>query len=180
MRRKREAMGLQEFRSGFFSVRPLHSNLSPSLLPAADCFDFLQVLSHSSKDYRNVLNIQDILEKLREAHNMSSQMPIDLVLVRHGQSEGNLAQAKSKKGDDSFWTGEFSQRPSSMVPSLAPRSLNGHFFHCRTLVSLHLPLVQAGFPLPMISSCVPIEVCCISPRSFHFSFLCFPRFGNFA
>jgi broad specificity phosphatase PhoE len=41
-------------------------------------------------------------------------MPIDLVLVRHGQSEGNLAQAKSKKGDDSFWTGEFSQRPSSM------------------------------------------------------------------
>lgn len=46
---------------------------------------------------------------------MASNMPIDLVLVRHGQSEGNLAQAKSMKGDDSFWTEEFSMRPSSMV-----------------------------------------------------------------
>lgn len=46
---------------------------------------------------------------------MSTNMPIDLVLVRHGQSEGNLAQAKSKKGDDCFWTPDFSQRPSSMV-----------------------------------------------------------------
>jgi len=44
----------------------------------------------------------------------ATQMPIDLVLVRHGQSEGNLAQAKSKKGDHSFWSPEFSQRPSSM------------------------------------------------------------------
>jgi hypothetical protein len=37
-------------------------------------------------------------------------LPIDIVLVRHGESEGNLAQAYSKKGDDSLWTPEFSAR----------------------------------------------------------------------
>jgi len=45
---------------------------------------------------------------------MSSQpYPIDLVLVRHGQSEGNLAQARSKIGDDSLWTEEFKNRHTS-------------------------------------------------------------------
>lgn len=29
--------------------------------------------------------------------------PLDLVLVRHGESEGNLAQAWSKRGDDTAW-----------------------------------------------------------------------------
>jgi len=37
-------------------------------------------------------------------------MPIDLVLVRHGESEGNLAQTHSKNGDDSLWTPEFKQK----------------------------------------------------------------------
>lgn len=40
-------------------------------------------------------------------------MPIDLVLVRHGQSEGNLAKRLSEAGDDSVFTEEFRQRHSS-------------------------------------------------------------------
>jgi len=39
--------------------------------------------------------------------------PIDLVLVRHGESEGNHAQDKSRAGDDSHWTPEFSKRHTS-------------------------------------------------------------------
>mmetsp|Transcript_15386 Transcript_15386/g.17127 ORF Transcript_15386/g.17127 Transcript_15386/m.17127 type:complete len:316 (-) Transcript_15386:24-971(-) len=44
---------------------------------------------------------------------MHGTYPIDLVLVRHGQSEGNLAQECSMKGDDSLWTQEFYQRHTS-------------------------------------------------------------------
>jgi broad specificity phosphatase PhoE len=40
-------------------------------------------------------------------------MPIDLVLVRHGESEGNLATALSKRGDDSMFTEAFLNRHSS-------------------------------------------------------------------
>jgi len=40
-------------------------------------------------------------------------MPIDLILVRHGQSEGNLAIMRSKRGDDSAYTDEFKARHSS-------------------------------------------------------------------
>ena len=40
-------------------------------------------------------------------------LPLDLVLVRHGESEGNVAQEWSKLGDDSLWTEEFRQRHSS-------------------------------------------------------------------
>jgi len=40
-------------------------------------------------------------------------LPIDIVLVRHGESEGNIAQAQSKKGDDSLWTQNFSERHTS-------------------------------------------------------------------
>eukprot|EP00013_Stygamoeba_regulata_P029115 CAMPEP_0177655688 /NCGR_PEP_ID=MMETSP0447-20121125/15118_1 /TAXON_ID=0 /ORGANISM="Stygamoeba regulata, Strain BSH-02190019" /LENGTH=340 /DNA_ID=CAMNT_0019159659 /DNA_START=94 /DNA_END=1116 /DNA_ORIENTATION=+ len=40
-------------------------------------------------------------------------LPIDLVLVRHGESEGNLAQRFSKKGDDRMWTPEFQSRHTS-------------------------------------------------------------------
>jgi len=36
--------------------------------------------------------------------------PLDLILVRHGESEGNLAQARSKKGDETDWQGEFGDR----------------------------------------------------------------------
>jgi len=39
--------------------------------------------------------------------------PIDLVLVRHGESEGNLAQQLSKQGDDSLWTDDFQRRHTS-------------------------------------------------------------------
>jgi len=41
-------------------------------------------------------------------------LPIDVVLVRHGESEGNLAQSLSKKGDDSMWTPEFCARHTSL------------------------------------------------------------------
>lgn len=40
------------------------------------------------------------------------QMPIDLILVRHGQSEGNIAINASKKGDDHFFdVPGFRERP---------------------------------------------------------------------
>ena len=37
-------------------------------------------------------------------------MPIDLVLVRHGQSEGNLAKRQSEAGDNTAFTNEFRNR----------------------------------------------------------------------
>lgn len=40
-------------------------------------------------------------------------MPRNLVLVRHGQSEGNLARQLSERGDDSLFTEQFKQRHSS-------------------------------------------------------------------
>jgi len=41
------------------------------------------------------------------------EWPYELVLVRHGESEGNLAQARSKKGDISSYTPEFKAKHSS-------------------------------------------------------------------
>lgn len=40
-------------------------------------------------------------------------MPIDLVLVRHGESEGNEANRLSRRGDDSMFTEDFRSRHSS-------------------------------------------------------------------
>ena len=40
-------------------------------------------------------------------------MPIDLVIVRHGESEGNVATALSKRGDDSMFSKSFLNRHSS-------------------------------------------------------------------
>ncbi|HEU0050915.1 MAG TPA: histidine phosphatase family protein [Patescibacteria group bacterium] len=40
-------------------------------------------------------------------------MPRDLILVRHGESEGNVASKRSRAGDDSLYTSEFSARHSS-------------------------------------------------------------------
>lgn len=40
-------------------------------------------------------------------------MPIDLVLVRHGQSEGNLASKHGYRGDNKHFTKEFKNRHSS-------------------------------------------------------------------
>ena len=37
-------------------------------------------------------------------------MPRDLVLVRHGESEGNIANRRSRRGDDSHFTPEFRER----------------------------------------------------------------------
>jgi NAD+ kinase len=42
-------------------------------------------------------------------------MPIDLVLVRHGQSEGNLAKYRFNHGDDSLFTPEFKARHNSQL-----------------------------------------------------------------
>src|SRR3989338_2708051 len=39
-------------------------------------------------------------------------LPIDIILVRHGQSEGNKANNASRKGDNSFFTPEFRNRHS--------------------------------------------------------------------
>lgn len=40
-------------------------------------------------------------------------LPIDIILIRHGESEGNIAQDLSKQGDDSLWSREFGQRHTS-------------------------------------------------------------------
>ena len=40
-------------------------------------------------------------------------LPIDLVLIRHGQSEANLAKRRSEAGDHSTFTREFVERHSS-------------------------------------------------------------------
>jgi NAD+ kinase len=40
-------------------------------------------------------------------------MPIDLLLVRHGKSEGNLAQERARAGDTNGFTQEFRERRSS-------------------------------------------------------------------
>ena len=40
-------------------------------------------------------------------------MPINLILIRHGESEGNVASNRSKKGDDSGYSPEFRNRHSS-------------------------------------------------------------------
>lgn len=40
-------------------------------------------------------------------------LPIDLILVRHGESEWNVAQHRSRNGDNSVWTEEFRKRHSS-------------------------------------------------------------------
>lgn len=40
-------------------------------------------------------------------------MPLDLILIRHAESEGNVANRKSRAGDDSAFTPEFMKRHSS-------------------------------------------------------------------
>jgi NAD+ kinase len=42
-------------------------------------------------------------------------MPLDLVLVRHGESEGNVARKFSDGGDDSIFTEEFCNRHNSRL-----------------------------------------------------------------
>ena len=39
-------------------------------------------------------------------------LPVDIILVRHGQSEGNVANKASRKGDNSFFTPQFRNRHS--------------------------------------------------------------------
>uniref|UniRef100_A0A0G4I7I0 phosphoglycerate mutase (2,3-diphosphoglycerate-dependent) n=1 Tax=Chromera velia CCMP2878 TaxID=1169474 RepID=A0A0G4I7I0_9ALVE len=45
---------------------------------------------------------------------MYRNMPVDLVLVRHGESEGNLAQKLAKTGDSSQWSQHFRDRHNSL------------------------------------------------------------------
>jgi NAD+ kinase len=42
-------------------------------------------------------------------------MPLDLVLVRHGESEGNVARKFSEGGDDTIFTEEFCNRHNSRL-----------------------------------------------------------------
>ena len=41
-------------------------------------------------------------------------LPNDIVLVRHGESEGNIANRLSKRGDDDAYTDELRSRHSSL------------------------------------------------------------------
>ncbi|MEX1111888.1 MAG: phosphoglycerate mutase family protein, partial [Candidatus Andersenbacteria bacterium] len=45
---------------------------------------------------------------------VSMAMPLDLVLVRHGESEGNIANQRSRAGDNSAFTPEFKERIGAM------------------------------------------------------------------
>eukprot|EP00727_Mastigamoeba_balamuthi_P001281 m51a1_g1115 putative phosphoglycerate mutase family protein (365) ;mRNA; f:157090-158551 len=42
-----------------------------------------------------------------------NDMPVDLVLVRHGESEGNLAQVRARNGDSGCWDAGFNDRHTS-------------------------------------------------------------------
>ena len=50
-------------------------------------------------------------------------MPLDLIMVRHGESEGNVALNAAKKGDHSFYTDEFVNKPD-IKWSLSPKGVN--------------------------------------------------------
>ena len=39
-------------------------------------------------------------------------LPIDVIFVRHGESEGNRANKASRRGDNSFFTPEFREKHS--------------------------------------------------------------------
>lgn len=39
-------------------------------------------------------------------------LPIDIILVRHGESEGNVANKASRSGDNRFFTPEFREKHS--------------------------------------------------------------------
>jgi len=62
---------------------------------------------------RKKLRVSDIA-MLKPLHlSEPFQLPFELVLVRHGQSEGNEAHHRSKKGDLSAYTEDFKMRHSS-------------------------------------------------------------------
>ena len=88
-------------------------------------------------------------------------LPIDLVFVRHGQSEGNVANRASRNRDNSFFTPEFLERHSrtfrltdkgiaqaeaagewlrANVPTLFDRFYVSDYIRAKeTAVHLHLP-----------------------------------------
>ncbi|EQC34352.1 hypothetical protein SDRG_08124 [Saprolegnia diclina VS20] len=49
----------------------------------------------------------------RHLHHFQAPRLSDLVLIRHGESEGNVARERSIKGDHSLFSGEFKHRHSS-------------------------------------------------------------------
>src|ERR1700722_18361885 len=53
------------------------------------------------------------LPSWKKTENPPMAMPLDLVLIRHGESEGNVAFGKSRQGDDSHFTPKFLTRHSS-------------------------------------------------------------------
>jgi NAD+ kinase len=44
-----------------------------------------------------------------------AMLPRDLILVRHGESEGNVANKRSRQGDDSAYTADFLNRHSTQL-----------------------------------------------------------------
>ncbi|EGC40153.1 hypothetical protein DICPUDRAFT_146978 [Dictyostelium purpureum] len=60
------------------------------------------------------LGSQALREGFLGSQFISFDWPYELVLVRHGQSEGNEAQARSKRGDLSAYTDEFKKKHSSV------------------------------------------------------------------
>ena len=63
-------------------------------------------------DKQNVCGIPYTDTYCKEKH---MTMPIELVLVRHGESEGNIAIRRSKKGDESDFTPHYRERHSSLL-----------------------------------------------------------------
>ncbi|OGC44451.1 hypothetical protein A2V54_00320 [candidate division WWE3 bacterium RBG_19FT_COMBO_53_11] len=62
------------------------------------------------------------LARLLGSQSEPSNRPLELVFVRHGESEGNVATDAAEHGDSSYFTKEFSQRHSSTY-DLTPRGV---------------------------------------------------------
>jgi hypothetical protein len=69
--------------------------------------------------------------------------PLELILVRHGQSEGNEATARSEKGDQTPWTPEFRAKHSSTYRLTDKGILQAKVF-------VHLVLFALFFPFFLI------------------------------
>ncbi len=76
------------------------------------------------------------------------QLPIDLYLVRHGESEGNVAAGRSKAGDDSHFTPAYRETHSSRW-RITPRGIEQATLTGQWLRQ-HAPAFAAGVTSPYV------------------------------
>jgi hypothetical protein len=110
-----EHFSLSDILSLSLNSRPLSASVCFSLLRSFSLLLFFFSLSIAFAFGQTLQKItfaagSDFFEDVMSYSNL----PVDIVLVRHGESEGNLAQSLSKKGNDKLWTPEFSNRHTSL------------------------------------------------------------------